>query len=81
MATKLTLSMDEEVIKRAKAYAKKSGRSLSGIIQTYLDQLTDEGITEAQEIDPIKKLYGCVDIPKDFDDKEMIRQIAWEREK
>jgi len=36
MATKLTLSVEENVIKRAKSYAKNAGRSLSELIENYL---------------------------------------------
>ena len=32
MTTKLTLTVEEEVIKKAKKYAKKTGRSLSELI-------------------------------------------------
>ena len=39
MATKLTLSIEEQVIESAKEYAKKQGRSLSSIVEEYLNQL------------------------------------------
>lgn len=42
MNTKLTLTLEEDVIQRAKKYAKKKGRSLSDIIETYLKIITSE---------------------------------------
>lgn len=41
MATKLTLSMDENAIQRGKQYAHDTGRSLSSIVEDYLTQLGD----------------------------------------
>lgn len=40
MKKKLTLTIDESVIKQAKAYAKKQGRSLSAVVENYLKALT-----------------------------------------
>lgn len=39
MLTKLTLSMDQEIIRQAKAYAKAQNRSLSSLIEAYLRAL------------------------------------------
>lgn len=40
MSTKLTLTVDQNVIESAKEYAKKNKRSLSNIIEEYLKSLT-----------------------------------------
>jgi hypothetical protein len=51
MTTKLTLSVDTQVIRRAKLYARKHKKSLSEIVTRYLDHLSNEkGI--AEETDP-----------------------------
>ncbi len=51
MTTKLTLSVDTQVIRRAKLYAEKHKKSLSEIVTRYLDHLSNEkGARE--EIDP-----------------------------
>ena len=39
MDTKLTLTIEKDVIDRAKDYAKKKGRSLSDLIENYLKLL------------------------------------------
>lgn len=70
MHTKLTLTIEEEVIQRAKKYAKENGRSLSGIIENYLKILTKEE-KEDREITPlVKSLKGSFKAPKNFDYKK-----------
>jgi len=70
MTTKLTLTIEEDVIKKAKSYAKQTGRSLSELIEKYLETLTDEH-REAKQISPkLKKLVGSVRLPTDFDEKK-----------
>lgn len=71
--------MNEEVIKKAKAFSEQTGRSLSGIVQAYLENLTSEDQEKSR--DPIDELFGSVTLPKDFDEKNAIRNILWEREK
>lgn len=41
MSTKLTLTVDQNVIESAKQYARKNRRSLSNIIEEYLKSLTE----------------------------------------
>ena len=70
MTTKLTLTVEEEVIKKAKSYAKQTGRSLSELIEKYLETLTEEH-REAKQISPkLRKLVGSVKLPADFDEKK-----------
>ena len=52
MRTKLTLSVDQAVVERAKRYARKSKRSLSELVTSYLRQLTMADDPE-EEIDPV----------------------------
>ena len=69
MTTKLTLTVEKDVIERAKSYAKNSGRSLSELIEQYLETITQENNT--QPISPrLKKLIGAVKLPNDFDEKK-----------
>jgi len=39
MHTKLTLRIDEELIERAKSYARRSGKSVSQLVSDYLELL------------------------------------------
>lgn len=72
MTTKLTLTVEKDVIERAKSYAKSSGRSLSELIEQYLDTLTQEN--SSRKISPkLKKLIGAVKLPKGFDEKKELQ--------
>lgn len=41
MATKLTLNIDEEVVKKAKSFSRREGKSLSKIVEEYLRTISD----------------------------------------
>jgi len=70
MNTKLTLTIEQTIIERAKSYAKKKGRSLSDIIENYLKAITKEDRIE-EELSPlIKSLRGSFKTPKSFDYKK-----------
>lgn len=71
--SKLTLSLDKRVITRAKDYAKKSNRSLSDIVESYLDKITKEDQIEID--DELDQITGIIDLPEDFDVKKEIRNI------
>ncbi len=72
MTTKLTLSVEKSVIDRAKSYAKQTGRSLSEIIENYLESITQEKGEET--VSPkLKKIVGAVKLPKNFDEAKELR--------
>jgi hypothetical protein len=71
MNTKLTLTIEQTIIERAKKYAKQKGRSLSGIIENYLKIITKEETKSNIEIMPLtKSLRGSFKAPSDFDYKK-----------
>jgi adenylyl- and sulfurtransferase ThiI len=82
MITKLTLTLEDSIINRAKQYAKKSGRSLSDIIEAYLDGLTkkEDKLTEGMN-DDLKKLFGVTQISPSLDHKKEIRKILTTKHK
>jgi len=74
MDTKLTLKLDKAVIEKAKQYAQLHERSLSGIIESYLEALTileePENGKNGFEISPfVKSISTGVQIPADLDYK------------
>ncbi len=78
MNTKLTLTIEQEIIERAKNYAKDKNRSLSDIIENYLKMLTtDDNKQEVEAINPIvKSLKGSFKMPKDMDyDTELGKRL------
>lgn len=78
MNTKLTLVLEQEIIQKAKDYAKEKNRSLSSIIENYLKSLIKEDVKkDTSQVSPIvKSLRGSFKLPKDFDYKEeLIKEI------
>ena len=70
MDTKLTLKLNDAVIKRAKAYAASHNISLSRLVETYLKAITQsEG--KSVEISPfVKSMATGIQIPADLDANE-----------
>ena len=76
MTTKLTLSLEENVIKEAKSLAKMKGKSLSNLVENYLKALILQKQNTEIEISPtVKKLVGCV---KPVDDNINYKEVVTE---
>ena len=78
MNTKLTLTIEQTVIEKAKKYAKDKERSLSNLIENYLKAITTENNTDEIELTPIvKSLKGAFNAPKNFDyKKELTNRLS-----
>jgi replicative DNA helicase len=78
MNTKLTLTIEQSIIEKAKKYASGKGRSLSDIIENYLKIITKEEQTREVELTPIvKSLKGTFKEPRNFDYKtELSKKLA-----
>ena len=75
MNNKLTLTIDETVIKKAKLYAKNQGRSLSDIVENFLKILTSEQ-NDKDDITPVvKSLRGSFKAPETFNYKKELPKI------
>jgi len=75
MENKLTLRLNNDVIKRAKIYARNHQISLSKMVESYLDSLTQQVDEEKKEsVTPlVKSLSGVIDLPSDFNYKKEYR--------
>lgn len=75
MNTKLTLTIEQEVIERAKKYASEKNRSLSDIIENYLRLITKERKVEKKSKlnSTVEKLRGSFKMPQDMDYKKALR--------
>ncbi|MES2446941.1 MAG: DUF6364 family protein [Bacteroidota bacterium] len=72
MTAKLTLTVEKTTIEKAKHYAKNTGRSLSELVEKYLETITD--VKEEKAISPkLKKIFGAVTLPDDFDEEKELR--------
>jgi len=74
MNKKLTISVDESTIEKAKNYAKSKGQSLSEIIENYL-KLISSNSEKPKISSKISKLKGSLDLPKNFDYKESLSNV------
>ena len=75
MITKLTLTIDQDVIGRAKKHASREGRSLSDIVESYLKIITSDEKREEVRITPrVKALKGSFKAPAGFDYKEELKK-------
>jgi len=78
MSTKLTLTLDKEVIEGAKKYAKKKNISLSGIVELYFKTLPSD--TKDFKIGPItKELSGIASFSTKKSDKELLKEALNKR--
>jgi hypothetical protein len=83
METKLTLRLSDNVIERAKNYARSHKISLSKIIETYLDSITKqkEDMKKISITPLVESLSGVIDLPADFDYKKEYRDYIDEKYK
>lgn len=79
MDAKLTLKLDQDIIERAKNYAKVKNTSLSQLIESYLGMLV-EPRPIIHEVTPfVKSLSGIVDLPENFDSKEAYKKYIQDK--
>ncbi len=69
MKAKLTLSIDEEKIKKIKKYSKKNGDSVYKFIEELIDNVDKKPNPKKLDIMKIKGAFGKV--PEDFDWKKI----------
>jgi hypothetical protein len=80
MNTKLTLTIEQSIIEKAKKYASQKGRSLSDIIENYLKIITKEDNNESVDLSPIvKSLKGSFKPPKNINYKKELTIILSEK--
>ena len=76
MQTKLTLTLEQDVIEQAKRYASAHGKSLSELVSNYFKFLVERK-TEAEpkqriKSERVKRLKGIIKLEPDFDYKGML---------
>ena len=78
MNTKLTLTIEQSVIEKAKNYAKGHGRSLSDIVENYFKAIVREEEVVNKDKTPIaNSLRGSFKAPKGFDyKKELTNRLS-----
>lgn len=75
MHTKLTLRIDEELIERAKSYARQSGKSVSQLVSNYLQLLPEPGRTRPRPLTPIVESLRGVLAGSGLDEQDYRRHL------
>jgi len=70
METKLTLRLNNNVILRAKDYAQSHKISLSKMIESYLDSVTNDKPIDIEITPLVESLSGVIKLSGDFDYKK-----------
>jgi hypothetical protein len=81
MNTKLTLTIEKDVIEQAKNYAKENNRSLSDLIENYLKTIIEKERKEAgKKLNPIvESLKGSFKMPEKMDYKKELKNRLEEK--
>jgi len=66
----LTIKLNDDVISRAKRYAKHRKTSLSKMIESYLDSVTKPSSKEIEITPLVKSLSGVITLTDDYDYKK-----------
>jgi hypothetical protein len=83
MNTKLTLSLDKDIIEQAKIYAKNNNRSLSDMVENYFKTLTPwteskrykELMNSEDKVEsPMEKYRGILKDDGNYDYKKIIQE-------
>ena len=76
MNTKLTLTIQKEVIEIAKEYAKEKGQSLSEMVENYFKFVTisRKKTKEKQLSTKVRKLRGIIKLDENFDYKQILTE-------
>lgn len=85
MTAKLTLSIDADVIEKAKKKAKQEGKSLSAMVEDYLVFSTEDipnlPSKKSDYIEAVEKLAGSLKMkfPKNKSDKQILQDALVEK--
>jgi len=76
MNTKLTLTIEKEVIEIAKEFAKEKGQSLSEMVENYFKFVTTKRIKiKEDQISPkVRKLRGIIKTDVEIDYKQILTE-------
>lgn len=76
MNTKLTLTIEKEVIEIAKKYAKEKGQSLSEMVENYFKMITNHrNIVQEDDLSyKVKKLRGIIKTEDNLDYKKTLTE-------
>lgn len=82
MTTKLTLSIDEETIKNAKRVSVIKGKSISKMVEEYLNSEIEKVKIKTNPMEEIERIISkhrsTLTLPKDGNYKKLIRELKYQ---
>ncbi|HLF47643.1 MAG TPA: DUF6364 family protein [Chitinophagaceae bacterium] len=82
MTRKLTLSISEKTILKARRISRKRGKSISRIVEEYLNSIVEKENKTESAMDQINRIMEPyrkkIKLPENVDYKEMVRQWRYE---
>ncbi len=75
MNTKLTLRLDQDVIRRAKEYSREVGKPVSRIVEDYFRAVTSPRAVEEDLPPLVKSLRGCI-AGSDVDEEDYRKHLV-----
>ncbi len=82
MTTKLTLSINEKTVQRAKRISRSRGKSISKMVEEFLDSISEK---EEQKESPMERINKIMEpyrnklkLPENSNYKEMLKQWRYE---
>lgn len=80
MTTRITLTIEQEILEQAKKYVDDKGQSLSDIIENYLESLSYKNSTNDIELTPlVKSLKGSFKSPENYHYQENLSDSLSEK--
>lgn len=80
MNTKLTLTINNSVISKAKKYSKQKKVSLSKLVEFYFTSLTNSSTKEPDKLPPITStLSGLIKAVKVKDDRKILEDALFDK--
>ena len=70
MKTKLTLTIDEDILEKGKRYVKEQGISISSFLEGSINRVVETKKDDLQPSEFIKSMQMSIGIPDDFDWKK-----------
>ena len=76
----LTLTLDDDLLAQAEAYAQRTGTDLSGLVAELLRPVVAAPVRQRRPLSAdVEALSGCISLPPDFDLREFMAQAVNER--
>jgi hypothetical protein len=72
----ITLTLDDDFLAQAEAYAQRTGTDLSALVTNALRPIVEQPVGDSKPIPPeLAALYGCISLLPGYDYKEHLAEV------